>query len=529
MDLQTIKQVLEQNSDKFRNVVAFQMKEGEVYRKITYGQVAEMVAKLQAVLSRLGVVPGERVALISENRPEWPMAYLAITTMGAVAVPLDAMLKKEDVLPLIEDSEPKLMICTQKYSEYVKGTAWENKVLLMEEFDKLPPAGEKIDHEVKPETLAAIVYTSGTTGIPKGVMLTHRNIVADVVQTLKVVKIYPNDIWLSVLPLHHTFETTCGFFGAFISGTTIVYAESLKSHALLVNMQENGITVMCGVPLLYQLFYEGILREVAEKKMTPVFKILFAISKFFKFFGLNIGKVLFGMVHKKFGGKIRMFVVGGAPMDINVLKNFDLMGFSIIQGYGMTESSPIISCNCLEVNRYGSVGKVIPGVEVKLAEHTSEILAEGPNVMLGYYKRKNLTDEVIIGDWLHTGDVGHFDEDGFLYITGRIKDVIVASNGVNIYPEEIEHWLKQIPSIKEACILGTKIQEGLKKGSEEVAVVIVPNEGRSEDEIRSAVAELNKKVVEYKRIARIVFRKEELPKTRLLKIKRFAVRKEMGL
>ena len=529
VEIKTIKQVLGQNVQQFADKVAYKIREGEGYRQLTYKQVGEKVAQLQSFMAKLGIVPGDRIALISENRPEWPITYLAVTAMGAVAVPLDAMLRKEEILPLIEDSEPKLMFCTQKYTEYVKGTAWENKAVLMEEFDKLPAAGEKVNNEVKPESLAAIVYTSGTTGAPKGVMLTHYNIISDVLNTLQVVKVYPNDIWLSVLPLHHTFETTCGFFGAFVPGTTVIYAESLKSHAILANMQDNGITIMCGVPLLYQLFYEGILREVEEKKMMPVFRVLFGLSAFFKFFGLHIGRTLFGMVHKKFGGKIRMFVAGGAAMDLKVLKNFELMGFNLIQGYGMTEAAPIITCNYIGMNRLGSVGKVIPGVTVKINEKNGEILTKGSNVMQGYYKRQSLTDEVIIDGWLHTGDVGYMDKDGFVFITGRCKDVIVTASGVNVYPEEIEHWLKQIPAIKEVCVMGSRVKEGFRKGSEEVAAVIVPNEGKTEEEIKAAIAEVNKKLAEYKRVARTIFRKEELPKTRLLKIKRFVVRKEMGL
>lgn len=529
MEMKTIKQVLDQNTQQFADTVAYKMREGEGYRQLTYKQVGEKVAQLQSFMAKQGVVPGDRIALISENRPEWPISYLAITTMGAVAVPLDAMLRREEILPLIEDSEPKLMVCTQKYTEYVKGTAWESKTVLMEEFDKLPAAGEKINNDVKPDSLAAIVYTSGTTGVPKGVMLTHENLISDVINTLKVVKIYPNDIWLSVLPLHHTFESTCCFLGSFLSGTTVVYAESLKSPAILGNMQDNKITIMCGVPLLYQLFYAGILREVEEKKKTGAFRVLFAISAFFKLLGLHIGRTLFSMVHKKFGGHIRMFVAGGAAMDIKVLKNFDLMGFPIVQGYGMTEAAPIITCNCLEVNRYGSVGKVVPGITVKIDEKNGEILAKGPNVMQGYYKRQSLTDEVIIDGWLHTGDVGYLDSEGFLYITGRCKDVIVTASGVNVYPEEVEFWLKQIPAIKEVCIMGAKVKEGFRQGSEEVVAVIVPNEGKTEEEIKAAIAELNKKLADYKRVARIIFRKEELPKTRLQKIKRFAIRKEMGL
>jgi long-chain acyl-CoA synthetase len=527
-----MKQLYEEQGRKYGDKTAFSMREVSGYRKISYAQVVEIVAKLQAVMARRGIVPGDRVALISENRPEWSLSYLAITGMGAIVVPLDAMLRQEEILPLIEDSEPKLMICTQKYAEYVKQKPLKGGILLMEEFNQLPAVSEKVNHQVKPDDLAAIVYTSGTTGIPKGVMLSHRNILSDVYMTLRMLDIDDKDIFLSVLPLHHTFETSGGFFGAFCSGATIVYAESLKAHALLQNMQDNGITVICGVPLLFQLFWEGVLREVEEKKMLPVFRLLLAISGFFRrYLGLNIGRQLFGMVQNKFGGRIRFFLVGGAPLNKQLIENYNLMGFLIVQGYGMTEASPIITANSNRPkgNRNGAVGKIILGTEGRIDEKTGEILVKGPNVMRGYYKRQHLTDEVIIDGWLHTGDLGYMDKDGFLYINGRLKDVIVTSGGNNVYPDEIEAKLDRLPPIKESCVLGEKVKEGIRKGSEQLAAVVVVREGHDEEQAKKAIEDLNKNLAEYKRIAKIYFRKEELPRTRLLKIKRFAVKKEMGL
>jgi long-chain acyl-CoA synthetase len=345
------------------------------------------------------------------------------------------------------------------------------------------------------------------------------------------------------LPLHHTFENTAGFLGPFYCGCSITYAESLKSHNILQNMQDTGVTIMAGVPLLYQLFYNGIMREVEEKKLKKVFSILFVIAKFFKYvIGLNIGKKLFATVQKKFGGKIRFFVSGGAPIDPEVINNFDLMGFTILQGYGMTESAPILTCCTLKDNKIGSVGRAIPGVEIRISgtDPVGEILAFGPNIMKGYYKRKELTSRVVVNGWLQTGDVGYLDEEGHLFITGRSKDVIVTASGMNVYPEEIEFPLNKIPAIKEACVLGVKVKEGVRKGTEEVLALIVPDMdhfeklGRTEDAIiqeaiSNEVQSLNKKMVDYKRIARFTIRKEELPKTRIKKIKRFQIKKELNL
>ncbi len=523
----------ERNAEKFRDAVAFQIKREGQYRKFTCRQVFEKICGLQRKLAEMGVGKGDRVALLSENRPEWPISYLAVAGMGAVVVPLDAMLKKEEILPLLEDSEPKAFILSEKFLGY----AWETKVqgreIIMEGFEAMPASPALLPLQVGPDEPAAIVYTSGTTGRPKGVVLTHRNVTSNAVAGASCFELGPGDNLLSVLPLHHTFETTAGFLAPFYSGCTITYAESLKSYALLQNMQETGVTLMAGVPLLYQLFFDGIMREVEEKKKEKLFSLLFSVSRFFRdAVGINIGKLLFSIIHKKFGGKIRFFVSGGAAIDPDLIRNFDLMGFAIYQGYGLTESSPVLTACAPKANRIGSVGRPVPGVRIKIAgkEPVGEILAAGPNIMQGYYKRKDLTDEVIDKDgWLHTGDIGYIDEDGFIFITGRSKDVIVTASGVNVYPEEIESHLKKLPSVKESCVLGAKVREGLRRGSEEVVAVVVPDERFTEEQVRSTIMDLNKKLTEYKRIARIIFWKGELPKTRLLKIKRFELRKELDL
>jgi long-chain acyl-CoA synthetase len=543
MELITIKELLDRNAEKYRNQVAFQIRTDTGFRTVTFEQVLVQVKKIQAALQSHGVEYQDRVALISENRPEWVISYLAITSMGAIAVPLDAMLSKEEVVPLINDCNAKVIILSEKYTDYTKGTLVEGREIFMEEFDKLASSVPSVKTSVKLDDTASIVYTSGTTGIAKGVVLTHKNIMSNVVVVAPMFDLGPGDNFLSVLPLHHTFETTAGFLGPFYMGCKITYAESLKSHNLLRNMKDTKVTVMCGVPLLYQLFYDGIMREVEEKKMKPLFSALFFISKFFKHvIGFNIGKKIFSIVHKKFGGKIRFFVSGGAALDPNLIRNFDLMGFTILQGYGLTESSPILTCNNLKENRVGSVGKAIPGVELKITgdEPVGEIYAFGPNIMKGYYKRGELTSRIVVNGWLHTGDVGYLDEEGYLFITGRFKDVIVTASGVNVYPDELEYGLNNIPEIKESCIMGTKVKAGIRKGSEEVFAAIVPDleyfskKGIVDQEkivgiVEEVIRSYNSRIVDYKRIARYDIRKDELPKTRLLKIKRFELRKELGI
>ncbi|MBU1026275.1 MAG: AMP-binding protein, partial [Candidatus Margulisbacteria bacterium] len=328
MQVATIKELLEQSVASFSKRIAFQIKDGFDYRKLTYTDVDRLIKKVQAQLTSLGVAKGDRVALISENRPEWPIAYLAVTSLGAIVVPLDAMLNKEDILPLINNAGVKAGIVSQKYIGYITATDIENQKIVMEDFGQLPELGTTEQAEVYASDVASIVYTSGTTGVPKGIVLTHKNIVSNVVSVASLFDFGPKDNFLSVLPLHHAFETTAGFLAPFSLGCKITYAESLKSYAILNNMQKSSVTVMCGVPLLYQLFYDGIMREVEEKKLGKLFSLLFFLSKFVKHvIGLNIGKVLFKIIHKKFGGNIRFFVSGGAALDPELALNFDLMGF----------------------------------------------------------------------------------------------------------------------------------------------------------------------------------------------------------
>jgi long-chain acyl-CoA synthetase len=532
MERINIRELVDRSADKFADLVAYQIKSGSEYRSFSYLQVKATVAGIQARLTGSGISKGDRVALISENRPEWAMAYLAIAAMGAIVVPLDAMLLKEDLSPLLEDCEPKAVIASQKFTDHFRGTKYEAIVLWMEEFGRLEQTAKMTDVEIGMDDTASLVYTSGTTGYPKGVMLTHRSIMWDAIAAADFTFAYPGDNFLSVVPLHHTFETTAGFIAPFYKGCCVTYAESLKAPAILQNMQETGVVIMGGVPMLFQLFYDGIMRQAEEKKIKPVFIALMAISKLFiSLFNVNIGRHLFAMVHKKFGGKIRFFITGGAAADMALFKSMEALGFILLQGYGLTETSPIIAINNLRVNRFGAVGKPLQGVEVKIdgAEKSGEILVRGPIVMKGYYRRPDLTAEVIKDGWLHTGDIGYIDSDGFLYVTGRLKNVIVSSSGLKVYPEEVEVLFAKLPQFKEYCVMGMNIRAGARQGTEEVGLVAVPNEGFGEDQIRQAVNEVNGRLAAYKRITRIIVSNEELPKTRLKKVKRFELKKQLTL
>ena len=530
-----------EGASKFSRGTAFQIKHAGSYRQYSYSEVYELVSNLAAHLRSQHINHGDRVAILSENRPEWAIAYLAIASLGAINVPLDAKLAREEVEKLLEDSGAKMILISAGLAKEHKFSLPAGrhglKQILMEDIEKLKSA-DLPAAQVLPNDLAAIIYTSGTTGAPKGVMLTHENIMSNVTTTVKLFNIGPKDTFLSVLPLHHTFEATAGFLGPFYLGACVTYAESLKSPNLLANMRETRVTIMCGVPLLYKLFYEGILREVEEKGiiLRAFFYLLLGLAKILK--PEPIRRLLFFTIHRKLGGKLRFWVSGGAAIDPMIIRGFALFGITILQGYGLTESSPILTCCTLRHNRVGSVGKPLSNVEIKLTAE-GEIIARGPNIMQGYYQRPDLTAEVLRNGWLYTGDVGKIDREGFVYITGRSKDLIVTGSGVNVYPEEIEFFINRIPGVAESCVLGVKAREGLRKGMEEVWAIIVPDydyfkkrkldQQRMEHYLIAEIHKLNQKLTEYKRIANVKIRSIELPKTTTRKVRRFQVKAEMGL
>ena len=578
----TIRDFVDRSASKYGDCVAFQMKRGGEYKKWTFAEVAASIKNLQSALSSLGVSTGDRVAILSENRPEWAISYLAVGGMGAVTVPLDSLISYPDHINLINDSGSKGLIVSEKYLKDLRARKGEMPELkFMISMDLVSESGgifsfwglsslpalpgrqaggrqgkgpnKMVDAKVEPDDLLSILYTSGTTGVSKGVMLTHRNITSNILAVAKIFHmIGPDDNFLSVLPIHHTFETTAGLMAPFYMGCRITYAESLKSYSIIANMQETKVTIMCGVPLLHKIFFEGIIREAEAKgaMVKLLFKLLFAVSKTVKLLtGRNIGRKLFGMVHKKLGGNVRFWVSGGAAIDPDVIRGFDAMGLTILQGYGLTESSPIITCCSLEANKIGSVGRAIEDVQIKIdkpdGNGIGEVLAKGPNIMKGYYKKPEATAETVKDGWLYTGDLGYLDGDGFLYITGRLKDVIISGSGINVYPEEIERELERIPLIAESCVLGRKIKEGMRKGMEEVFAVVIPSreyfekhaetKGAKVDDdlinklIKVEIAKLNEGMPEHRRIAAYLIRKEEFPKTSTKKIKRFVLRKELGL
>jgi len=527
---------IQASAKKYPDHIAIQFKDGEQYRTYTYADLIKTVASVAHALSVQGIAKGDRVAILAENRPEWVFAYLAITSLGAVAVPMDAQLTDKEVAVLLANSESKAVCVSAATRQKVAS----GKAITIISFDagdgvlfsdmmKAHP-GAQLPAPPADNDLAAILYTSGTTGDPKGVMLSHGNLVANCNSAIKLDIIYQTDNLLCLLPLHHTYPAMACMLLTFSLGATMTILNSLKGPEIVACMQESEVSVLVAVPQLMNAMRRAIFEKI-EKSPLPMkllVKLLLGLSSIVRrTFGVNIGKALFGKVHAKFGPRFRLFASGGARLDPDVFTDMTNLGFMVIEAYGLTETSPAATFNPVGKQKAGSIGVPIPDVEVRISDPDSsgmgEIAIKGPNVMLGYYKKPSATAEVIRGGWFYTGDLGYKDKDGFFFITGRSKEMIVLSTGKKIFPDELEKFYKQLPSIKEICMVQT--DRGLE-------AAVVPdfdylrkiNNANTRETIAFEIEDLARDLAPYKRISGLKIFKDSLPVTRLGKLKRAMVK-----
>lgn len=512
-------------------------------KSYSYKEVLEMATRFGAGIQ--AECPTEpEIGLLSENRPEWCIAYLSILSSGKTVVPIDVNLKPDEIKHIIEHSQIKTLIVSDRVEKEYPPDRPKVKLI---SFNEKSPHSWKNHFKIKSESakinysdVASLIYTSGTTGAPKAVMLTHGNLLSNLNSIEQCLSFGEGDVFLSVLPLHHTFESTAGFITPVNFGARIVYARSLKSKEIVEDIRHNGVTIMCGVPLLFEKMYISIMHKINAASIFKrvMFKILFAISSFGWKMKLRLGRFLFKSMRNAAGlGTIRLFVCGGAPLPDRIAAFFNLIGFTFLEGYGMTECSPVISVNRPENLIFGSVGPVLPGIEVKINKPdengNGEIIVRGPSVSPGYKNNPEKTAELIQNGWLHTGDLGKFGR-GHLWITGRAKNLIISAAGKNIYPEEIEEKLMLSPFILEALVLGQK-KDG--RQGEEVKAIIVPDLEQftlqfqmASDKpdlvkiksiIEQEVSKTNAAMSDYKRINSFELRLAELEKTSTKKVKRF--------
>jgi long-chain acyl-CoA synthetase len=545
-----IHKMFAQVSSQFSGRVCLQIKKGPDWERWTYGQVEDLSLKIGAFLIKAGFKKGDFAAICLENRPEWGIIYLGIMAAGLICVPFDTQLTGQEIENLINDCVAKVIFVSDtvfKAKKIDKIKTGLNKIIILdldiEKENLIGLAQVKAASregvawpEVIPEDIASLIYTSGTTGEPKGVMLTHKNFCSNFQSIYKLKLFSDKDNFISILPLHHCFPFIVTLIMPLLIRARITYASSLKTDELLTSIREAGVTVLAGVPQLFYMFYTQISAKM--KKMpfllkAPLLGLMWMLWQIRRFSGINLNKQVLSKIHRPFGRSLRFFISGGAKLNEEAARFLMKIGFTILEGYGLTETSPAVAFNPLRRQKIGSVGKVIPDVEVKIVDPDAtgmgEVAIKGPNVMKGYYKRDDETSSVLKDGWFYSGDLGHIDRDGYLYITGRIKEMIVLSSGKKIFPEEIESHYAKSPYIKEVCVIGIGEEEG-----QSLSAVVVPDaeycrkagEGDLNSKLKWELENLSNGLAPYQRIKGFIIVKENIPRTRLGKIIRYEVKKK---
>jgi long-chain acyl-CoA synthetase len=533
--------------------LALQIREGTGYRRLTYGEVARQAQALAAALLQAGVAPGDRVALISENRPEWTVAYFAVTAAGATAVPLDVQLSDAELNIVLAHAGCRMAIASGKQAPRLLAVmtggqaalrvvdldadASTERALAFRPIPRDRGGAERLSlPTVGDDALASILYTSGTTGTPKGVMLSHGNFLANAQSVLEFGLVNHQDNLLGLLPMHHAFAFMVQLIILY-SGAHITFPPSLKGPDLLACMHETGVTLLVGVPQLFYMLHKGIFDEIGRRPLPVrcLLQGLLHLSGALHSLGINLGRMVFAPVHRKFGGRLRILGSGGARLDPVIARDFLSLGFTMTEGYGLTETAPVVCFNPLDRMRPGSVGVPLPGIQVRIinpdAEGVGEIAIRGPNVMRGYYQNPAATAEVVRDGWFLSGDLGRLDAGGYLTITGRAKEVIVLSSGKNIYPEEVEEQYLKSPYIKEICLVPQTSERG-GAAVEGLLALVLPDleyfraQGMTNifETIRWDMENVGRDLPPFKRPTGLVIVKEGFPRTRLGKIQRHLVR-----
>lgn len=542
----TISEAFTEVARRRSSSIAMQIKIEENYRCFTYQEMAQQVQGLAAGLSLHGLCSGERVAILSENRPEWVIAYLAIVTAGGTAVPLDYQMMETEVMTLLTESRSRMVVASSRTVSGLRGLPSSIQVIFLDSFIQ-PPAltyeellSQGLNNPmpavtVRANDVASLLYTSGTTGTPKGVLLTHGNLLANARAMMSSGLAGDDDNFLVMLPLHHAYPFMIACLVPLLLGAKLTFLQSLKAPDLVQCLRETQVTMVVGVPQVFAMIRRAIVDQFHRRPFlvrTMLSSLLVMSGLIRQGTGINVGRVIFRAVHQRFGGSIRMLCSGGATLDGEVIRDFERLGFTIRQGYGLTETAPVVSFTPMVKPKFGSVGIPIPGVEVKIVnpnpEGVGEVAMKGPNVMNGYDRNPEATAEAIRDGWFHTGDLGYLDQEGYLFLTGRVKELIVTSGGKNIYPEELEKRFETSPAIREICLMGTKDSKGEGEG---IHAIILPDfdflKSQKVPDVRRQIKDeltrIGLTLPSYARITQMSIVKEPLPRTRLGKIQRHRV------
>lgn len=546
--------LLHERTEKFSGKVALGMKTKYGWKEFTYSGIGLLSRKIaHYLINSLNVQKGDRLAIISESKPEYGACVFASVISGMITVPLDVKLTKYELKSILSDCKPSVIMVSSAHYEMAKFLKEEipsiKEIILMDE----PACGiddksiyqlpDNYDYKWKlrsSKAVAFIIYTSGTTGAPKGVEITFQNMLAqldDLKYALDKILPYENVNILSILPMNHLFEMTVGFSTFLNFGFSVYYTPSLKPKDILSIMREKQIEFMIVVPAFLKLLKTAIEAELKNSPLhiKTAFNIMYSIAKYIPSY--RVKKLMFNKIHKKFGGHFSGCISGGAPLDLAVGEFFERIGIKVYQGYGLSEASPVVSVNVDRRGDLASVGAPLKSLEAKIDSETGELILRGASVMRGYHNQPKMTSEVLEADgWLHTGDIAEI-RNGHIYITGRIKNMIVLSGGKKVFPEEVESVLEKSPYIAEVCVLGTSRNFGAKDGTEEITAVAVPQKDiiakygndTTEKLIKDEIKKLSLRLTAYKRPVNIVVRTEPLPRTTTRKVKRKEVKQLVNI
>ncbi|RUM43261.1 MAG: long-chain fatty acid--CoA ligase [Desulfurobacterium sp.] len=491
------------------------------YISLTYGDLGRQISTFQKAMENLG--EEDRVVIFMENRPEWISAFFAVLFKGGIAVPVDYMLSERELFNILKDSQPRYIVTSRenlaKVKESVKDIGYHVHVVNTDELD-FPLGGEKLSlTERNPDDVVVILYTSGTTGNPKGVMLTINNLDHNVRAVEKLGFLREDDRFIAILPFHHTYPLMTTVLLPITLRLPLVFIEKLTPADILSTINEQNVTILVGVPKLYQVIHHNIMAEIKKLPAVKRRAVLTALKLFRKFDVKPIEKRVFKEIHNRIGKSLRFMISGGAKLSEEVWRDFEAFGFNILEGYGLTETSPLISVNRPDKKKIGTAGPPVDEVEVKVTEK-GEIIVRGPNVMKGYYNKPEETAKVIKDGWFYTGDLGYIDEDGFIHITGRAKEVIVLDNGKNVYPEDIELEILKSPYILE---VGIFYQDGKLKAIVRPDFELLVEDGIEDvrEFIRREIQRTTKHLQPYKKVKEFKLVDRELPRTRIGKLRRF--------
>jgi len=550
--IRDVKDLINSSAEIYQDKAAYLVKNSlREYEEVSFNTAKKNMDELGTALINMGL-KGEKIAVIGENRYEWAISYLGVICGTGIVVPLDRMLPEKEIESCLVRGEVTAVIYSGRLENEMKNISerldsikyfigmdlkeevgkFKSLELLLNRGRTLLDEGNRdfLDSEIDVNAVAEILFTSGTTSESKAVMLSHNNLAFNIMNQCSMLYIDEKDIFLSILPIHHVYECVCGFLTPFYRGCTVAYCEGLKY--IQKNMQESKATLVLGVPLIFETMYKRIWAGIEKQGKTKLVKTMVKLTNAMGKPGKKLKKKVFKSIYEQFGGNIRLFIAGAAAINPEVSKGYQDLGILALQGYGLSECAPIVALNPNTYPKDDAAGLPLFNTDVKIVdkndEGIGEIVTKGEHVMLGYYKNEDATNEVMKDGYFYTGDLGYIDDEGYVHITGRKKNVIITKNGKNVYPEEIESIINELEYVKESMVYGKKEDDDIT-----LSVQVLPDIDKIKEEkgeidleeikkiIWSDIKKINENLVVYKRIKKLELRDKDFEKTTTMKIKRY--------